>query len=331
MKAPLLKIQNLSKYFPVKKGLFLKTSHYLKAVDQVSIEIFKGEVFGLVGESGCGKTTLGRTIIRLYEPTSGQVEFDGMPFSDLTSAELKNKRKDIQMIFQDPYASLDPRRTISHILEQPLKLHFSGSTTKRQQKLLDLISKVGLNPDFLERYPHEFSGGQRQRIAIARALATGPKMIVADEPVSALDVSIQAQILNLMKDLGEEMGLTYLFISHDLSVMDFICDRIGVMYLGKIVEIASKEELFNSPHHPYTKALLASMPRVGAQKRTKRFTLTGEVPNLFNPPKGCPFHPRCTERLEICSKQVPPLLEIVPGAEKHFSACHLVIKSQMRS
>ncbi|MCK6598699.1 MAG: dipeptide ABC transporter ATP-binding protein [Bdellovibrionaceae bacterium] len=315
----ILKASNIKKFFPIKKGFFLKTVGQVKAVDDVSLEVRKGETLGLVGESGCGKSTLGRTLIRLYEPTSGEIEFEQKNFLKLSGGQLRQLRKDIQMIFQDPYASLDPRMTVGQILRQPFDIHNVGSSTERTARVKELLELVGLKASHVNRYPHEFSGGQRQRICIARAIALNPKLIICDEPVSALDVSIQAQILNLLKDLQEKLGLTYVFISHDLSVIEYFCDRVAVMYLGKIVEIGTREEIFNHPKHPYTQALLSAIPRVGEGKKQMKKSLSGEVPSPINPPSGCTFHPRCQFSKPECSQKTPTLV----GSPKQMAACWL--------
>lgn len=326
MSENILEVQNLKKYFPIKKGLLLREVGQVKAVDGVSFTVRKGETLGLVGESGCGKSTLGRTLIRLYEPTSGEVQFEGENFLKAKGEHLRKKRKDIQMIFQDPYASLDPRMTIGQILSQPFEIHGLLSTKERIAKVKELLQTVGLKASQINRYPHEFSGGQRQRISIARAIALNPSLVIADEPVSALDVSIQAQILNLMKDLQESLNLTYVFISHDLSVIEHLCDRIAVMYLGKIVEIAERDELFNNPKHPYTQALISAIPRVGEGKKQMKKSLGGEVPSPINPPSGCTFHTRCPMKMDICSQKIPTLL----AADKasHKTACWLYEKHE---
>lgn len=322
MSEVLLRAQNIKKYFPIKKGFFHRTVASVKAVDDVSLFVRKGETLGLVGESGCGKSTLGRTLIRLYEPSEGQIEFEGKDFLKLDGESLRHIRKDIQMIFQDPYASLDPRMTVGQIIQQPFEIHNLLTQTEREARVKELLELVGLKASHINRYPHEFSGGQRQRICIARAIALNPKLIICDEPVSALDVSIQAQILNLLKDLQQKLGLTYIFISHDLSVVEHFCDRIAVMYLGRIVEIASRDDLFASPEHPYTQALLSAIPRVGAGKKKMKKSLSGEVPSPINPPSGCTFHPRCPHAMDKCSKEVPQL----SGEEQHQKACFLVQK-----
>lgn len=315
----ILEAKNLKKHFPIKKGFFLKEVASVKAVDDVSLFVKKGETLGLVGESGCGKSTLGRTLIRLYEPSAGSVEFEGTDFLALKGEALRQKRKNIQMIFQDPYASLDPRMTVGQIIRQPMDIHNVGTMEEREKRVLELIELVGLRKGHVNRYPHEFSGGQRQRISIARTIALNPELIICDEPVSALDVSIQAQILNLLKDLQEKLGLTYIFISHDLSVIEHVCDRIAVMYLGKIVEIATREELFKNPQHPYTQALISAIPRVGHGKKKIKKSLSGEVPSPINPPSGCSFHTRCPYKMDICSQKTP-LLE---GQGAHQKACFL--------
>lgn len=321
-KEVLLNAQEVSKHFPVKKGFFQKTVGQVKAVEKVDLEIFKGETIGLVGESGCGKSTLGRTLIRLYEPTHGNITFKGQDFLKLSSQELRSARRNIQMIFQDPFASLDPRMTVGQILQQPLDVHNIGTLEQRKKEVQELLTTVGLKASHINRYPHEFSGGQRQRISIARALALKPDLIICDEPVSALDVSIQAQILNLLKDLQEDRGLTYLFISHDLSVIEYFCDRVAVMYLGKIVEIGTRDELFQNPQHPYTKALLQAIPTVGEGKKTMKKSLSGEVPSPLNPPSGCTFHPRCSLKMDQCSKEIPELSPVRPGS-LHKKSCFL--------
>lgn len=316
----ILEVKGLKKFFPIKKGLLLKEVGQVKAVDEIDLVVKKGETLGLVGESGCGKSTLGRAIIRLYEPTAGEVKFNGQDFLKLSGEELRKTRKDIQMIFQDPYASLDPRMTVGQILTQPFEIHGLLTTEERREKAKKLLETVGLKASHINRYPHEFSGGQRQRISIARAITLHPKLIIADEPVSALDVSIQAQILNLLKDLQEQMQLTYVFISHDLSVIEHICDRIAVMYLGKIVEIGTREELFNNPKHPYTQALIAAIPRVGEGKKQMKKSLQGEVPSPINPPSGCYFHPRCAFKKDICASAAPKLSGIGSSAT-HQKSC----------
>ncbi|WP_318999828.1 dipeptide ABC transporter ATP-binding protein [Mesobacillus sp. S13] len=319
----LLELQDLKKHFPIKSGLLQKTVGHIKAVDGINLKVNKGETLGIVGESGCGKSTVGRTIIRLYEPTDGKVIFNGKDISHLSESDLrKDVRKNIQMIFQDPFASLNPRKTLRSIIREPLDTHHIYRGKERDERVESLLEKVGLNASFINRYPHEFSGGQRQRIGIARTLALNPEMIIADEAVSALDVSIQAQIINLMEDLQEEFGLTYIFISHDLSVVRHISDRVGVMYLGKMMELASKNELYAEPLHPYTQALLSAVPiprKKGVMKR-ERIILKGELPSPSNPPKGCVFHTRCPAAYDLCKQANPDFKEV---KSNHFVACHL--------
>jgi peptide/nickel transport system ATP-binding protein len=321
--ATILEVQNLKKYFPIKAGLLQRTVGYVKAVDGINFKIKRGETLGLVGESGCGKSTTGRTIIRLYKPSEGKILFKGQDITQLSENELrKSVRKNIQMVFQDPFASLNPRKTLRAIIREPLNTHNLYSPNERDEIVKELLNKVGLDSSFINRYPHEFSGGQRQRIGIARALALKPELIIADEPVSALDVSIQAQIINLMEDLQEEFGLTYIFISHDLSVVRHISDRVGVMYLGKMMELADKHELYSNPLHPYTQALLSAVPvprKKNAVKR-ERIVLKGDLPSPANPPKGCVFHTRCPAAKDICKQLVPPFKEVQSA---HFVACHL--------
>ncbi|KYG63698.1 peptide ABC transporter ATP-binding protein [Bdellovibrio bacteriovorus] len=316
----ILEAKNIKKHFPIRKGLLMREVGSVKAVDDVSLTVRKGETLGLVGESGCGKSTLGRTLIRLYEPTGGEITFDGQDFLNMKSGDLRKKRKNMQMIFQDPYASLDPRMTVGQIIRQPMDIHNSGTSEERNARVLELIELVGLRKAHVNRYPHEFSGGQRQRISIARAIALNPELIICDEPVSALDVSIQAQILNLLKDLQTKLGLTYIFISHDLSVIEHTCDRIAVMYLGKIVENATRDELFKNPQHPYTQALIRAIPRVGQGKKKIKRSLGGEVPSPINPPSGCSFHPRCAYKMDVCATKTP-VLENTGGG--HLKACWL--------
>lgn len=311
----ILEAKNVKKYFPIKKGFFLRHVGDVKAVDDISLVVRKGETLGLVGESGCGKSTLGRTLIRLYEPTAGEIKFHNKDFLALSGKELRANRKNIQMIFQDPYASLDSRMTVGQIIEQPFIIHKLLNKAEREKRVQELLELVGLRPSHVNRYPHEFSGGQRQRIAIARAIALNPELIICDEPVSALDVSIQAQILNLLEDLQKKLGLTYIFISHDLSVIEHVCDRIAVMYLGKIVEIATRDELYGNPQHPYTQALLSSIPKIGEGKKKMVKILTGEIPSPINPPSGCTFHPRCPYVMDVCRVQKPELLSAV-GSKK---------------
>ena len=318
----LLEIKNLKKYFDVSKGFLKKDKTYVQAVDDVSFKIHKGETLGLVGESGCGKSTTGRTIIRLYEPTDGSIVFKGEDITKLKPSEMKKYRKAIQMIFQDPYASLNSRMTVGDIIREPLDIHNIGTPESRKKIVEDLLDAVGLNPDHAARYPHEFSGGQRQRIGIARALAVEPEFIICDEPISALDVSIQAQVINMLEDLQRERGLTYLFIAHDLSMVKHISDRIGVMYLGKIVELTDADELYSNPKHPYTQALLSAIPIPDPEvaKKNQRILLEGDVPSPINPPSGCRFRTRCQYAMDICAAEEPVTRELSEG---HYCACHL--------
>lgn len=323
----ILEARNIKKFFPIRKGLLLREVGQVKAVDDVSFQVRRGETIGIVGESGCGKSTLGRTLIRLYEPTAGEIKFQGQDFLTVTGEKLRQSRKNMQMIFQDPYASLDPRMTVGQILRQPFEIHNILGARERDQRVKQLLEVVGLKASHVNRYPHEFSGGQRQRISIARAIALDPQLIICDEPVSALDVSIQAQILNLLKDLQDRLGLTYIFISHDLSVIEHVCDRIAVMYLGKIVEFADRDDLFKNPQHPYTQALISAIPRVGEGKKKMKRSLGGEVPSPINPPSGCYFHPRCVHAMDKCSKMAPSL-SAVPSQANQLSACFLNPNSQ---
>ncbi len=318
----LLEIKNLKKYFPVKAGVFRRTVGYVKAVDDISFFIKNGETLGLVGESGCGKSTTGRTILRLLEATSGEIWFEGRNLLDLNKREMRSMRKEMQIIFQDPYASLNPRMTVEGIVGEPLDIHNLVSNKKeRREKVKQILKSVGLSEEHMKRYPHEFSGGQRQRIGVARALAVDPSLIISDEPVSALDVSIQAQVINLMQDLQAEYGLTYLFIAHDLSVVKHISDRIAVMYLGKIVELCEKRELFKNPMHPYTQSLLSAIPIADPTAKKDRIILEGDVPSPVDPPSGCRFHPRCPRAMDICSEKEP---EFKDYGDEHFAACHLL-------
>jgi len=316
----LLEVKNLTKHYSVSRGVFAQNRQIVKAVDGISFSIAPGEALGLVGESGCGKTTAGRCILRLIETTAGEVWFDDRNLLALDKYQLRMMRRHMQMIFQDPYASLNPRMTVSRILEEPLVIHRTGNKNQRLDRVAQLLNMVGLDASLMKRFPHEFSGGQRQRIGIARALALDPKLIVADEPVSALDVSVQAQIVNLLKELQQKLKLTFLFIAHDLSVVQHFCDRIAVMYLGKIVELASSQELFKNPLHPYTKVLLASIPVADPKIKKKRENLKGEIASTSRTISGCHFHPRCSIAIDRCKNEEPPLREITPG---HFAACHL--------
>jgi peptide/nickel transport system ATP-binding protein/oligopeptide transport system ATP-binding protein len=317
----LLVVRNLKKYYPVKTGVLQRVTDHVLAVDDVSFTVKKGETLGLVGESGCGKTTVGRAILRLTEPTAGEVEFDGKNLLNLKGEALKIVRRDMQIIFQDPYASLDPRMRIGDSVMEGLEIHSIGNRKDRYQMAVDTLRKVGLEEYHSRRFPHEFSGGQRQRIGIARALALQPRFIICDEPVSALDVSIQSQVLNILKDLQQEFGLTYLFIAHNLGVVEHISDRVAVMYLGKMVELATREALFSNPLHPYTKALMSAIPIPNPRLRRERIILKGDVPSPLNPPKGCRFHPRCPIAVAQCAVEEPPFEEKTPG---HRAACWLV-------
>jgi peptide/nickel transport system ATP-binding protein/oligopeptide transport system ATP-binding protein len=321
----LVQVKDLVKHFPIKGGLLQRTVANVKAVDGVSFTVKKGETLGLVGESGCGKTTVGRTILRLTPATSGSVVFEGQDVFKVNAGQLKALRKDMQIIFQDPYSSLDPRMPVGESVGEGLLVHGMRDTKKRNEVVIEMLKKVGLEDYHARRYPHEFSGGQRQRIGIARALALQPKFIVCDEPVSALDVSIQSQVLNILKDLQGEFGLTYLFIAHNLSVVEHISDRVGVMYLGKMVELTDREALFRDPLHPYTKALLSAIPMPDPTLKRDRIILQGDVPSPVNPPSGCRFHTRCPFAVDICKQVEPPLEELKPG---HFAACH-VAKAQI--
>jgi len=315
----LLDVRNLKTYYPVMGGLLRRRVAWVKAVDDVSFAVRRGETLGLVGESGCGKTTIGRSIIRLLKPLSGEVIFDGKDILKLPRDQMKRARRDLQIIFQDPYASLNPRMPVGDIVGEGLMVHGIKNRKEREETVQHYLSVVGLRREYVRRYPHEFSGGQRQRIGIARALALRPKFVVADEPVSALDVSIQSQVLNLLKDLQKEFGLTYLFIAHDLSVVEYISDRVGVMYLGKMVELATAEELYANPRMPYTQALLSAIPMADPTVKRQRIVLQGDVPSPINPPSGCPFRTRCWLAQDICAEKTPPLREV---NKDHWAACH---------
>jgi len=317
----LLEVRGLKKHFPIRRGVFSRVSGYVRAVDGVDLTLRRGETLGLVGESGSGKTTTGRCILRLMEPTGGSVRFEGEDLLSLSPSGMRKMRREMQVIFQDPYGSLNPRMKVGNIVGEPLAIHRIARGAEREDLVAGLLKRVGLEPSAMRRYPHEFSGGQRQRIGIARALALRPKLIICDEPVSALDVSIQAQVVNLLMDLQEEFSLTYLFIAHDLSVVEHISDRVAVMYLGKIVEVADAATLYGDPKHPYTKALLSAIPVPDPENRPRRILLKGDLPSPSSPPTGCAFHPRCPVAVESCSREEPPLLDLGGG---HLASCLLV-------
>ncbi len=328
----LLEVKDLKKYFPIRRGLIRRSSGVVKAVDGVNLFVKKGETLGLVGESGCGKTTAGRTILRLYTPTGGEIRFNDpklgwVNLEKMDREELKKVRPNMQIIFQDPFSSLDPRMTVERIVSEPLAINNIGTPAERHARVAELLRIVGMRPEYMSRYPHAFSGGQRQRIGIARALALNPKLIICDEPVSALDVSIQAQVLNLLEDLQRDFELTYIFVAHDLSVVEHISDRVAVMYVGRLVELAKTEELYYSPKHPYTEALMAAVPKPDPRRRDRPIKLPGEVASPANPPSGCYFHPRCRYAKEICRTQTPPLLEVAP---EHYSSCHFANELNLR-
>ncbi|MCF8565386.1 dipeptide ABC transporter ATP-binding protein [Alicyclobacillus tolerans] len=320
MSEVLLEVKDLRKYFPIKRGLVSRTVGHVKAVDGVSLTIHKGETLGVVGESGCGKSTMARSILRLIEPTSGSVEFEGKNILKMSRGQMQQMRREMQIVFQDPYASLNPRFSIAQTLMEPMVVHKLYTPEERSEKVRSLLERVGLDPDYAKRYPHEFSGGQRQRIGIARALALNPKLIILDEPVAALDVSVQSQVLNLLEDLQEEFGFSYVFVAHDLSVVRHISDRVLVLYLGKMAELADSETLFAEPLHPYTKALLSAVPVPDPEFKRERIILQGDLPSPANPPKGCVFHTRCPVAMPVCSEKTPEWKEVKPN---HHLACHL--------
>ncbi len=316
----LLEVEELQVHFPVRRGVLSRTVGHVHAVDGVSLHVGEGETLGIVGESGCGKTTMGMAVLRLVEPTGGRVRFEGVDLAALNRAQWTDLRQRMQIIFQDPFSSLNPRMTVKRILGDPMRIHGLCSGRQCEERVAYLMEKVGLTPEQANRYPHQFSGGQRQRIGIARALALSPRLIIGDEPVSALDVSIRAQIINLLIDLQQEFALSYIIISHDLAIVEHICDRIAVMYLGKIVELASYRELYANPRHPYTQALMSAVPTTDPRTHKQRIILTGDVPSPINPPAGCRFHPRCPQRFGPCAQSEPPLREVAPG---HATACFL--------
>ncbi len=320
---PLLRVENLKKYFPVRGGFWRRVVAQLKAVDDISFDIYPGRTLGLVGESGCGKSTLGRALLRLHEPTGGKVFLRGEEITNLPLKQMTARRRDMQIIFQDPYASLNPRRTVGQTIREPLDTHNIGATSEREQTVRDLLEVVGLRPEVLTRYPHEFSGGQRQRVGIARALSLRPKFIVADEPVSALDVSVQSQVLNLICQLQRDHSIAFLFISHDLAVVQHISHDVGVMYLGKLVELASSADIYRDPKHPYTQALMSAVPVPDPKTKRARIVLEGDVPSPVNPPSGCPFHTRCPKVMPMCSQKVPALRQVGVSDSPHFVSCHL--------
>lgn len=326
-KKPLLEVKQLKLHFPIKDGVFMKTSASCKAVDDVSFHIQQGECLGLVGESGCGKSTLGKTIVRLLNPTQGDIVFAGNNLAPMSQKQLKPHRRNMQMIFQDPVESLNSRHTVGNLIEEPFIIHKQGDRKERQEKVNQLLTKVGLPKKASERFPFEFSGGQRQRIGIARAIALNPKLIICDEPVSALDVSIQSQVLNLMLELQKEMNLSYLFIAHDLAVVKHVSDRIAIMYLGKFVEFGQADEIYNHPKHPYTQALIASIPIPKPRKNIQRITLKGDLPSPINPPSGCPFHTRCPHAQDRCKEEAPQLVNKAANNQpEHLVSCHFDIE-----
>lgn len=319
----LLDVRGLKKYFPVRGGLFHRVVGQVRAVDGVSFTIARGRTYGLVGESGCGKSTLGRAILRLQDPTDGEVWINGENILELRRSELTEHRRQMQIIFQDPFASLSPRRTVAQIIREPLDVHRIGTSAERERRVIELLDDVGMGAEVRDRYPHEFSGGQRQRIGIARALALDPAFIVADEPVSALDVSVQSQVLNLIADLKKRRGIAFLFISHDMAVIQHVSDEIGVMYLGRIVEQASAEDLYSEPKHPYTQALMSAIPVPDPTAKRSRIVLEGDVPSPMNPPGGCPFHTRCSQVMDVCRSTVPKTVNVGTDAKPHWVSCHL--------
>jgi oligopeptide transport system ATP-binding protein len=323
-KEVILKVRNLKKYFPIRRGVLKRTVGHVKAVDGISFDVYKGETLGLVGESGCGKSTAGRTILQLYEPTAGEVYLDGQDLTGMSKSDLRLARRRMQMIFQDPYASLNPRMTVGNIISEPLTIQGIGNSASRKERVGELLDIVGLNRYFINRYPHEFSGGQRQRIGVARALATKPSFIVADEPISALDVSIQAQVVNILDDLKMELGLTYLFIAHDLSMVHYISDRVAVMYLGRIVEMGDRDDVFERPLHPYTQALLSAipLPDPDSDSSRQRIICEGDVPSPAAPPPGCHFHPRCNYTTDICKQEDPQPRNMGTEERQQLVACH---------
>lgn len=328
----LLEVKNLKQHFPIHTGFFQRVVGHIKAVDGIDFFIRENEALGLVGESGCGKTTVGRTLLRLYDPTDGEIWYtrangDRINVAEISQAEMKPLRREMRMIFQDPFSSLNPRLTVKDLIGEPLIIHKVARGRELEDRVADLMTSVGLEPNYMRRYPHEFSGGQRQRIGLARTLALSPRLIVADEPVSALDVSIQAQVLNLLQELKEELGLTLLFIAHDLSVVEHMCDRIAVMYVGNMMEIADSEELLANPRHPYTEALVSAVPPADPDLKPDRIILEGDVPSPANPPSGCVFHPRCRYTKDICKQEVPTLQEVSTG---HFAACHLTDELELQ-
>jgi len=319
----LLEVRNLQKYFPVRGGFLRRVVAQVKAVDGVSFTLRSGKTLGLVGESGCGKSTLGRAILQLQKPTGGQVILEGEELTSASPTRMLQMRREMQIIFQDPFASLSPRRTVAQTIREPLEVHRIGTAADRNRKVEELLQVVGMRTNVLDRYPHEFSGGQRQRIGIARALALNPKLIVADEPVSALDVSVRAQVLNLIARLQREHGIAFLFISHDLSVVEHVSDHVGVMYLGKLVELAPARDIYRDPRHPYTQALLSAVPVPDPTRKSRRIVLAGDVPSPMNPPPGCPFHKRCPKAMDVCSRMPPPVVDLGSADRPHRVACHL--------